>query len=134
MRQRFYYRNQPEIGIKRDRFFNIGYRYRNLIQIHTLVLVLQFICFELNQKSLPGFEKASLLSLFYQANFFASSVNLANPISVSGCLVKPRIDSRGQVQTLAPASAHFTMCNELRIEAASIWELIPWMAKIFAIC
>ena len=42
-------------------------------------------------------------------NFLASSRNLARPISVSGCLSKPRIESSGQVQTSAPASAHFTI-------------------------
>jgi len=43
------------------------------------------------------------------ADFFASSKNFARPISVSGCFNKPRIDSSGQVQTSAPASAHCTI-------------------------
>jgi len=41
--------------------------------------------------------------------FFASSKNLANPISVSGCFKSPSIESSGQVQTCAPASAERTM-------------------------
>ena len=52
--------------------------------------------------------------------FLASSKNLARPISVKGCFSNPKIDSSGQVQTLAPASAHFTICSALRMEAASI--------------
>lgn len=44
--------------------------------------------------------------LLYYANFLASSKNLANPISVSGCFNNPKIESSGQVQTSAPASAH----------------------------
>ena len=35
----------------------------------------------------------------YSFVFFASSINLARPISVNGCFNKPRIGSRGQVQT-----------------------------------
>lgn len=58
-------------------------------------------------------------TIFYLL-FLASSRNLARPISVSGCLSRPSIESNGQVQTSAPASAHFTMCKALRIEAASI--------------
>jgi len=42
-------------------------------------------------------------------DFFASSKNLARPISVRGCFNKPRMDSSGQVQTSAPASAHCTI-------------------------
>ena len=48
----------------------------------------------------PGKQK------FYHANFFASSINFAKPTSVNGCLVSPIIESKGQVQTLASASAH----------------------------
>src|ERR1700727_2657164 len=47
-------------------------------------------------------------------NFFASSRNFANPISVKGCFNNPRIDSKGEVTTSAPTSAHFTICSELR--------------------
>ena len=66
----------------------------------------------------------AFLVSFY-ANFFASSKNLARPISVKGCFNNPNIESNGQVQTSAPASAHFTICKALRIDAASISVLNP---------
>lgn len=53
-------------------------------------------------------------------NFFASSKNLARPMSVKGCFSKPKMGSNGQVHTFAPNSAALTMWSELRIEAASI--------------
>ena len=49
----------------------------------------------------------------------------ASPISVNGCLSRPSIESSGQVQTSAPASAHFTICSALRIDAARISVLYP---------
>ena len=52
--------------------------------------------------------------------FLASSKNFASPISVKGCFNNPKIESKGQVQTSAPASAAFTICKALRIEAAKI--------------
>src|SRR5689334_8021002 len=51
-------------------------------------------------------------------NFFASAKNFASPLSVNGCFKRSRIDESGHVATSAPASAHFTMCRELRIDAA----------------
>ena len=50
----------------------------------------------------------------------ASDRNLASPISVRGCFSKPMIDSSGEVTTLAPASAHLTICKGLRMDAARI--------------
>ena len=57
--------------------------------------------------------------------FLASSINCANPMSVKGCFNKHKIELSGQVQTSAPASAHFTICNGLRIEAARISQSKP---------
>ncbi len=60
--------------------------------------------------------------------FFASSRNLAKPMSVRGCFSSPRIDSNGHVHTSAPASAHFTIWSGLRMEAARISVSKPWMS------
>jgi hypothetical protein len=46
-------------------------------------------------------EVARHLHVIY-ADFFASSKNLANPISVNGCFNIPRIDSKGEVIHLPP--------------------------------
>ena len=64
--------------------------------------------------------RQTIFQTMYYANFFASSKNLANPISVKGCFNNPRIESSGHVQTSAPASAHLIMCKGLRMDAASI--------------
>lgn len=61
----------------------------------------------------------------YCAVFLASSKNLARPISVSGCLSRPRMESSGQVHTSAPASAALMMWSALRIDAARISVLKP---------
>ena len=41
-------------------------------------------------------------------------------MSVNGWFNNPKIELNGHVHTSAPASAAFTMCNGLRIEAAKI--------------
>ncbi len=66
------------------------------------------------------FENSKLTPVNLNYIFLASSKNLASPISVSGCFNKPKIESNGQVQTSAPASAAFTICKALRIDAANI--------------
>jgi uroporphyrin-III C-methyltransferase len=57
---------------------------------------------------------------YAQLHDLASARNLARPMSVNGCFSKPMMDSRGEVTTSAPASAHLTICSGLRIEAANI--------------
>ena len=59
--------------------------------------------------------------------FLESSINLANPISVNGCFSKPKIESKGQVQTSAPASAQRMIWFGLRIDAAKICVSKPWI-------
>jgi hypothetical protein len=75
---------------------------------------------EIRNKPPSKKKKSKIRHPAYNYIFLASSKNLARPISVNGCFNKPRIESNGQVQTSAPASAHFTICRALRMEAANI--------------
>jgi hypothetical protein len=67
--------------------------------------LLEKICRAFFYLGVRPLEVARHLHVIY-ADFFASSKNLANPISVNGCFNNPGIDSKGEVTTSAPASAH----------------------------
>ena len=54
-------------------------------------------------------------------------------MSVNGCLSNPKIESSGQVQISAPASAERTICKGFLIEAAKISVSNPCTEKICAI-
>ncbi len=60
-------------------------------------------------KLLKKNRKIKILNFVVPYIFLASSTNLAKPISVKGCFSKPKIESNGDVQTSAPAAAHFTI-------------------------
>src|SRR5438046_9281180 len=77
----------------------------------------------------PAYHKRSAGHFIY-ADFFASSKNLAKPISVNGCFNNPKIESKGDVTTSAPASAHLIIWFGERMDAAKISDLYTCTWKI----